>query len=62
MSDEVPTTISSFDERWWAGPLARRRITHQLAPGEDGDCSYPECAWHGVMPGEENGVSPAAPP
>lgn len=61
MSDEVPTTISSFDERWWAGPLSRRRLEHQLA-GEDGDCSYPDCAWHGVMPGEENQVSPAAPP
>ena len=61
MTEDVPTTISAFAERWWEGPLARRRLAHQLA-GESGDCSYPECAWHGVLPGEENGVSPAAPP
>lgn len=62
MTDEAPTTISAFDERWWAGALARRRIAHQLAEGEDPECSYPECAWHGVMPGEDNGVAPTAPP
>ncbi len=61
MSDEVPTTISAFDERWWEGPLARRRLGHQL--GDDwGDCPYPECAWRGARPGDENLVFPAAPP
>ncbi len=62
MADHIPTTISTFHERWWAGPLARRRIIHQLSAGEDESCSYPDCAWHGVMPGEENLVAPAAPP
>ncbi|MDA0351805.1 MAG: hypothetical protein O3A10_06305 [Chloroflexi bacterium] len=62
MSNESPITISAFDERWWAGMLARRRIAHQLEEGESGDCSYPDCAWHGVTPGEANAPSPASPP
>ena len=62
MTNEAPTTISAFDERWWAGPLARRRVAQQLPHGDDGDCSYPKCAWHGVTPGEANTVASAAPP
>jgi hypothetical protein len=62
MPQDLPTTISAFEERWWWSMLASRRLAHQLEPGESGECSYPECAWHGVLPGEENAVAPAAPP
>ena len=62
MARDIPTTISAYDERWWAGSMARRRIAHQLPEDEPGDCTYPECVWHGMMPGEENAVSPASPP
>ncbi|MDA0351816.1 MAG: hypothetical protein O3A10_06360 [Chloroflexi bacterium] len=40
--------------RWWQWHLGNRMAKHQH-PGEDmEDCSWPECAWHGQRPGEDN--------
>jgi len=55
---------SGIEPRWWQWHLGDRMARHQH-PGEDlEDCSWPDCAWHGVRPGEENLASslPDSPP
>lgn len=50
------------DERWWEPTLAARRLNHLLEPGDTPDCSWPDCIWHGMLPGEQNEVIPPSPP
>lgn len=50
------------DERWWELTLSERRYKHVLEDGDTLDCSWPECAWHGMLPGEQNEKHPSSPP
>ena len=50
--------------RWWQWHLGDRMARHQH-PGEPmEDCSWPDCAWHGIRPGEDNLIAslPSSPP
>ena len=49
-----PTDPAEPDIRWWQWHLGDRMARHQH-PGEElEDCSWPDCAWHGMRPGDEN--------
>lgn len=51
---EATEATDSQDMRWWRWHLGDRMARHQH-PNEDlTNCSWPECAWHGVRPGEDN--------
>jgi len=50
------------DERWWEPTLSERRYKHVLEDGDTLDCSWPDCIWHGMLPGEQNEVHFASPP
>ncbi len=50
------------DERWWEQTLEARRLRHLSEPGESEECSWPECVWHGLLPGDANLPLESSPP
>jgi hypothetical protein len=60
---DSPFTSGFTDaERWWQQTLNERRLRHVFESGETSDCSWPDCIWHGILPGEQNDVHAASPP
>ena len=56
MADATELTEET-DLRWWQWHLGDRMARHQHPDAPAGGCSWPECAWHGLRPGEENLVA-----
>jgi hypothetical protein len=52
-NETVAEAEDSGVERWWQWHLGDRMAAHQH-PDEELGCRWPECAWHGVRPGDEN--------
>lgn len=51
------TETAGGEMRWWQWHLGDRMARHQHPGQEIEDCSWPDCAWHGVRPGEDNLVT-----
>jgi hypothetical protein len=51
---EATETPEGATMRWWQWHLGDRMARHQHPGQEIEDCSWPDCAWHGVRPGEDN--------
>lgn len=63
MTEDTDLTASE-EMRWWQWHLGDRMACHQH-PGEDmTECSWPDCAWHGFRPGDDNQIAslPDVPP
>jgi hypothetical protein len=50
---EATEVTDSQDIRWWRWHLGDRMARHQHPHEDLTNCSWPECAWHGVRPGED---------
>lgn len=48
------TEMMSAGARWWQWHLGDRMARHQHPGEEMEDCSWPDCAWHGLRPGGDN--------
>tara|TARA_Y100000588_G_scaffold291740_1_gene310918 strand:- start:2956 stop:3231 length:276 start_codon:yes stop_codon:yes gene_type:complete len=53
MTEEFELAV--FGEmRWWQWHLGDRMANHQHPTEDVAGCSWPECAWHGLRPGDDN--------